>query len=189
MSKLIGSKALINTFFAIGIFLLLGLLSDRLIYTNQQTTEEENQDILGTENSFEVIEVVDGDTVKVQNSSQTFTVRLIGINTPETKDPRKDVECFGKEASDRLTALLDGQTVQLVSDESQLDTDRYDRLLRYVILTDGTNVNYQMIQEGYAYEYTYSEPYKYQSDFKDAQAYAKENKLGLWSDTTCNGSL
>lgn len=178
-------KALINTFFAVMLFLAIGVISE---FSNKPDTKgiDVSSNLEGT---YVVTEVVDGDTIKVQSSTEVYTVRLIGINTPETKDPRKDVECFGKEASDRLTALLDGQTVQLVSDESQLDTDRYDRLLRYVILEDGTNVNYQMIREGFAYEYTYSEPYKYQSDFKDAQAYAKENKLGLWSDTTCNGSL
>jgi len=178
-------KAFINTILAILLFVVVGVISD---ITNKPETK--GIDVVSNyADTYVVTDVVDGDTIKVENNSETFTVRLIGINTPETKDPRKDVECFGKEASDRLTALLDGQTVQLVSDESQLDTDRYDRLLRYVILEVGTNVNYQMIQEGYAYEYTYSEPYKYQSDFKDAQAYAKENKLGLWSDTTCNGSL
>lgn len=178
-------KALLNTFFAVILFLAVGIISD---ISNKPETKGIDVSSI-SEGTHVVTDVVDGDTIKVENSTDSFTVRLIGINTPETKDPRKDVECFGKEASDRLTALLDGQTVQLVSDESQLDTDRYDRLLRYVILEDGTNVNYQMIREGFAYEYTYSEPYKYQSDFKDAQAYAKENKLGLWSDTTCNGSL
>lgn len=180
-------KALINTFLAILLFIGVGVFTE--ILDRPETKGIDNQGILGFENTFIVTDVVDGDTIKVENSTDSFTVRMIGINTPETKDPRKDVECFGKEASDRLTALLDGQTVQLVSDESQLDIDRYDRLLRYVILIDGTNVNYQMIREGFAYEYTYSEPYKYQSDFKDAQAYAKENRFGLWSDTTCNGSL
>ncbi len=138
--------------------------------------------------SAKVIRVVDGDTIRVSLNNQEKTIRLIGINTPETVDPRKEVECFGKEASDKAKELLSGQDIYLESDESQGNTDKYDRLLRYVWLMDGRSFNKLMISQGYAYEYTYDLPYKYQDEFKRAQALAQESKVGLWADTTCGKS-
>jgi micrococcal nuclease len=137
--------------------------------------------------SAQVVKVVDGDTVDVQLNGQVSRLRLIGINTPETVDPRKPVECYGKEASNRAKALLNGQTVLLENDPSQQDRDVYDRLLRYVWFPDGRLFNLQMVAEGYAYEYTYSVPYKYQAQFKQAQQDAQTRQLGLWSPQTCNG--
>lgn len=137
--------------------------------------------------SATVTKVVDGDTIRVSINGESKTIRLIGINTPETVDPRREVECFGKEASNRAKELLTDKTIFLESDDSQGNTDKYDRLLRYVLLEDGTNFNERMIAEGYAYEYTYDLPYKYQSDFKRAQIEARELKKGLWADETCKG--
>jgi micrococcal nuclease len=137
--------------------------------------------------SARVVKVVDGDTLDVDLNGQTVRLRLIGINTPETVDPRSPVECFGREASDRAKQLLNGQTVRLENDPSQQERDRYDRLLRYVWLADGRSFNFEMIVQGYAYEYTYDLPYKYQAQFKQAQAYASTKQLGLWSPQTCSG--
>jgi micrococcal nuclease len=133
--------------------------------------------------------VVDGDTIEVQQGGESIGVRLIGINTPETVDPRKGVECFGKEASSRAKELLSGKKVRLEADVTQDVKDKYGRTLAYVFLEDGTNFNKQMIAEGYAYEYTYASAYKYQSEFKAAEQDAKSNKKGLWGDGTCKGSL
>lgn len=129
---------------------------------------------------YTVVTVIDGDTIDVSKDGQTDRIRLIGIDTPETKDPRKEVECFGVEASQRATELMKGKSVTLEADPSQDNVDKYGRLLRFVFLENGTNVNLQMIKEGYAHEYTYDLPYKYQSDFKLAEAKAKASKLGLW---------
>src|SRR3712207_834205 len=94
------------------------------------------------ENEYEVVKVVDGDTLDVKNKEGiTERLRLIGINTPETVDPRKPVECFGKEASNRAKTLLHGGTVTLEFDPTQDTRDKYGRLLAYVILPDGTNYN------------------------------------------------
>ena len=134
---------------------------------------------------YKVIKVVDGDTVTVDMDGTKETLRLIGINTPETVDPRKPVECFGKEASDKAKEVLNGKSVILENDPTQGERDKYGRLLRYVFLEDGTNFNKLMIAEGYAYEYTYSTPYKYQSEFKEAQKEAEKNKRGLWADDAC----
>jgi micrococcal nuclease len=134
---------------------------------------------------YQVIKVVDGDTLSLSINGQTETIRLIGINTPETVDPRKPVECFGKQASDKAKSLLSGQEVALETDPSQGERDKYDRLLGYIFFSDGTFFNKLMIQEGYAYEYTYNVPYKYQAEFKQSEQEAKLAKRGLWADGAC----
>lgn len=135
---------------------------------------------------YPVIKVVDGDTLAVEIDGKSETIRLIGINTPETVDPRKPVECFGKQASDKAKELLSGKNVRLEKDESQGGYDKYQRLLAYVFLEDGTNFAKYMIQNGYGYEYTYDLPYKYQSEFKQAERQAKTQKRGLWADGVCD---
>jgi micrococcal nuclease len=136
---------------------------------------------------YAVTSVTDGDTIKVNINGKIETLRLIGIDTPETVDPRKVVQCFGKEASTRAKALLTGKKVRLEADSSQNERDKYDRLLRYVFIEDGTFYNQVIIEEGYAHEYTYDLPYKYQAEFKAAEKRAREAGKGLWAADTCNG--
>lgn len=137
---------------------------------------------------YSVTQVVDGDTIKVLMNGKVETIRLIGMDTPETVDPRKPVQCFGQEASARAKDLLSGQRVALEADSSQGDRDKYDRLLRYVYLEDGQMFNKLMISEGYAHEYTYnSNPYKYQLEFQAAEAEARESEYGLWAQSACAG--
>jgi micrococcal nuclease len=131
--------------------------------------------------------VVDGDTIHVLLNNKDVTIRMIGIDTPETVDPRKPVQCFGKEASNHAHQLLDGTTVYLEQDSSQGDYDKYNRLLSYIWMSDGRLFNQVMIAEGYAFEYTYNLPYNYQTQFKDAQRNAQDQQIGLWSPNTCNG--
>ena len=119
----------------------------------------------GTDKLYKVVKVVDGDTISVNIGGVNTSVRMIGIDTPETVDPRKPVQCFGQEASNKAKATLSNQMVYLELDPSQGKYDKYDRLLAYVFLANGTNFNELMIKDGYAYEYTYSTPYKYQSAF------------------------
>lgn len=140
---------------------------------------------------YKVTRVVDGDTIVVNINGQDEKIRLIGVNTPESVDPRRPVECFGLEASNYTKSLLENQSVILESDPTQGDADKYSRLLRYVLLPNAsasgtnTNINLKLIQEGYAHEYTYSKPYKYQSQFKQAQIQAENTQKGLWSTTAC----
>jgi micrococcal nuclease len=136
------------------------------------------------------VRVVDGDTVVVKVDGREETVRLIGIDTPETVDPRKLVECFGREASGRAKELLAvGGPIELEADSSQGERDSTPsrRLLRYVWLPDGEHVNLQMVREGYAHEYTYRVPYKYQAEFRAAEREARDQRRGLWAPETCNG--
>lgn len=137
-------------------------------------------------NLYTVTAVIDGDTIKVALGNEQETLRLIGIDTPETVDPRKPVQCFGKEASAKAKLLLSGKSVRLESDSTQGERDKYHRLLRYVFLEDGTSFNKLMISEGYAHEYTYNTPYKYQAEFKQAQKEAEANKRGLWAADACS---
>lgn len=131
--------------------------------------------------------VIDGDTVDIVIDGEVERFRLIGIDTPETVDPRKPIQCFGKEASQHLTELLSGQIVTIEPDESQGDVDKYDRNLAYLILADGTNVGEKMLSDGFAYEYTYGKPYAHQNNFKIAEQAARDNERGLWSSETCGG--
>jgi micrococcal nuclease len=135
-----------------------------------------------------VVRVVDGDTVDVQLvDGRTERLRLIGIDTPEVVDPRKPVQCFGREASAHAHELLDGQAVALELDPTQGERDIYGRLLAYLWLPDGRNFGEAMIGDGYAHEYTYQLPYAYLDSFKAAQDVAIANQSGLWSASTCAG--
>jgi micrococcal nuclease len=134
---------------------------------------------------YKVVKVIDGDTIDVSIDGKTERIRFIGVDTPETVDPRKSVQCFGKEASAKTKQLLEGNNVVLDSDPTQGDKDKYSRLLRYVYLEDGTFVNKKLIEDGFGFEYTYNIPYKYQSEFKDAQKHAESSKIGLWADNAC----
>ncbi len=131
-----------------------------------------------------VVRVVDGDTVAVQVGGREETVRLIGVDTPETVDPRSPVECFGEEASDRTKALLpEGTAVRLVADAEP--RDRYDRLLAYVYRDDGTFVNLALVEEGFASVLTYPPNVAHEADFTAAAARARDEGRGLWG--ACGG--
>jgi len=132
----------------------------------------------------EVVRVVDGDTVVVRLGGDEDTVRLIGIDTPETVDPRSPVECFGQEASRRTKALLPaGTPVRLVADAEP--RDRYRRLLAYVYRDDGTFVNLALVEEGYASVLTYPPNVAHVGEFTAAAARAREAGRGLWA--ACGG--
>lgn len=133
-----------------------------------------------------VTKVIDGDTIEVMIDGKNEKLRLIGVDTPETVDPQKSVECFGKESSSKANEMLLNKKVKLVGDETQGEKDKYGRLLRYIYREDGVFYNKWIIENGYAHEYTYNKPYKYQTDFKQAEKTARENQLGLWSPEICN---
>lgn len=136
------------------------------------------------EELFEVVKVIDGDTITIKIGGKNETVRLIGIDTPETNDPRTGVQCFGKEATAKLKSVI-GERVAIEKDAGEGDRDKYDRLLAYVYNEEGTLLNRYLIAQGYAYEYTYDDPYKYQKEFKAAEADAKAHLRGLWAPNAC----
>jgi len=131
---------------------------------------------------FKVISIIDGDTIDVSVRGKTERVRLLSVDSPETKDPRKPVQCFGAEATKKLQSMISGKFVKLTSDRTQGDRDKYKRLLRYV--HDGNIfINAEMVKQGYAFSYK-EYPTKYLTEFNSYEKLARENSLGLWS--ACN---
>jgi len=142
-------------------------------------------DVPGSRGPYNVVKVVDGDTIAIDLDGKSETLRLIGIDTPETVDPRKPVECFGLEASNVAKEALAGKRVYIEMDSTQGERDKYGRLLAYVYREDGFFFNKSMILSGYAYEYTYDTSYKYQNEFKEAQKDAEINQRGFWAPGAC----
>lgn len=128
-------------------------------------------------NVVKVIRVIDGDTIEIEGGER---IRYIGVDTPETVDPRKPVQCFGIEASNKNKELVEGKMARLEKDIT--DRDKYNRLLRYVWVGD-TFVNLELIKQGFAYSSSYSPDIKYQDLFVKTQREAREMKRGLWD--TC----
>lgn len=126
-----------------------------------------------------VTRVVDGDTIDVLIDGEEFRVRYIGIDTPETVDPRRPVGCFGVEASQRNHDLVEGMTVGLEKDVSE--TDRFGRLLRYVWVGNEM-VNAALVAEGYATASAFPPDVEYSERFVELQREAREAGLGLWGD-------
>ncbi len=135
---------------------------------------------------FRVLEVADGDTITVDMNGVKETVRFIGVDTPETHDPRKPVQCFGRAAAAFTKDLLDGKEVRLEADPLNTNRDRYGRLLRYVYLADGTLVNTELIRQGYGFAYL-SFPFTKLDEFRDLERQAREQNKGLWSE--CSPTL
>lgn len=132
----------------------------------------------------EVVRVVDGDTIEVRIDGRQATLRYIGVDTPESVDPRQPVQWLGKEASEKNAELVGGKTVQLEKDVSE--TDRFGRLLRYVWVDDKM-VNEELVRLGYTQVVTYPPDVKYQDRFLAAQREAREAGRGLWSNPDCIG--
>lgn len=132
---------------------------------------------------WHVEHVVDGDTINVTLGDKKETVRFIGIDTPETHDPRKPVQCFGEAAAAHSKALLEGKNVRLEPDPTNSDRDKYRRLLRYVYLPDGTLVNARLIADGYAFAYTIF-PFTRLDEFRGLESEARTANRGLWAG--CN---
>jgi len=134
---------------------------------------------------YTIAHFVDGDTVAVNMNGITETVRFIGIDTPETHKPNTPVQCYGPAAAaytqNRIKAT--GSKVRLVADSLDTNRDRYNRLLRYVYLTDGANLDQELVAKGYAFAYV-SFPFTKSDAFSAAQTNAREQKLGLWGN--CN---
>jgi endonuclease YncB( thermonuclease family) len=122
-----------------------------------------------------VIKVIDGDTIEIEGGKK---VRYIGMNTPETHDPRRGVQCFGKEAAAKNKELVEGKEITMVKDVSE--TDKYKRLLRFVYV-DGIFVNDYLVRQGFAFATTYPPDVGFADQFKAAEQEARENNRGLWN--------
>lgn len=136
-----------------------------------------------------VLAAVDGDTLKVLvGYGQEIDVRLIGIDTPETKRPGTPIECGGPQASATMHRLADRRRITLVTDPSQDRFDRYGRLLAYAVRSDGLNLNQAMIRRGWADVYVYNNnPFSQVKTFRRAEQQAKAQGRGVWS--LCHGDF
>ncbi|MBI2022841.1 thermonuclease family protein [Candidatus Daviesbacteria bacterium] len=188
----------ITVFVLSGFLFWSGLKSE--LFKPQQTTVTQTSEppqtkqILGektksappsqSQETAQVTKVIDGDTIEVEKNGQRFKLRYIGVNTPETVDPRRKVECFGKQASAENKRLVENTEVFLEKDVSE--TDRFGRLLRYVYLKldDGNLlfVNDYLVRQGFAYASSFPPDVKYSERFRLAQKEAEENRRGLWAE-------
>jgi micrococcal nuclease len=130
-----------------------------------------------TRTTVRVVEVVDGDTIRVDLHGEETPVRLIGIDTPEKDGPYTDVECFGEQATRYTAETLDGRDVELEFDVER--TDRFDRILAYVWV-DGGLFNERILREGYAVLATFPPNVRYVDRFTTAQRRARDEQAGLW---------
>lgn len=124
---------------------------------------------------------VDGDTIAVKMGDKVESIRMIGIDTPETHKPNAPVQCYGVAASSYTKNIIGSSKVRLEADEKSTNRDRYDRLLRYVYLPDGRLVAKELIQNGYGFAYT-DFPFTKSTEFVTAQAEAKAANKGLWGN-------
>ncbi len=133
----------------------------------------------GDSATLQVVRVIDGDTIQVCCMfGDRVTVRYVGVDTPEIHHPMKGVERAGKEAAEANRKLVDGKTVRLEFDVQQVD--RYNRLLAYVYLKDGTFVNAWLVENGYGVVMTIPPNVKHQELFLRLQREAREAGRGLW---------
>lgn len=138
------------------------------------------------EGPYPVTRVIDGDTVVVRRGSRQESVRLIGIDAPETGMGTRPYECFSLEATLELERLLEHQNVMLVFDDSQGVRDEYSRLLAYMVRPDGTDVGAELLQNGYVYEFTFRTPYARQDAYWALEQEARQNRVNLWNEAVCS---
>lgn len=151
--------------------------------SNQETHSSANKQQLTNPSGVALIpaivtNVVDGDTLDVKINGKTERIRLLLVDTPETKHPNKPVQPFGPEASEFTTTTLLGKQVGLEKDVSE--RDRYGRILAYVWI-DGNMHNEALIEKGLARVAVFPPDTKYVDEFRAKQREAQESGIGIWS--------
>ncbi len=140
-------------------------------------TSQDNND------TCKVIRVIDGDTIEVDIDNKIETVRLIGIDTPESKHNDSLRNCKeGEIASNYLASRLTGETVTLEYDVNKYD--RYNRLLAYVYLGD-EEINITLLELGYARVMIVDPNNKKEKTYMELQEKAKSEKIGFWANPSC----
>lgn len=181
--------------------ILLILLSIVLLYiSNKQKINNENyidqnsNSILKKLEKVKLIKIIDGDTIKVKSlyTLQEFKIRLIGIDTPETKENKKLLRDITKNNQTKDEIIRMGITSKEFTKNLLLNSkylyleydiqiyDKYNRRLAYVYLENGQMLNYILVREGYAKVYTIPPNVKYQDKLLEAQRIAIKEKKGLW---------
>lgn len=130
-----------------------------------------------------VTKVFDGDTILVEQNGKEITVRLIGVDTPETSRPETPVQFYGPEAADFTRRSLEGRQATLefeAPDRPGGSVDQYGRTLAYVITGDGKNFNLELVRLGYGRVFD-KYPFQYQREFGQAERAAQKASLGIWN--------
>jgi len=137
-----------------------------------------------------VLKVVDGDTIDVRDDVRgRLRIRVLGIDTPETKKPGYTVGCFGPEATAFAKANLLGQQVAVQADPTQDRTDRYGRTLAYLVRADGWDYSVEVVRAGMALSYIYDgDPVERYAAIAAAQREAENAGRGLWG-APCYGNI
>jgi micrococcal nuclease len=126
---------------------------------------------------------IDGDTISVKMNGKAESVRMIGVDTPETHKPNTPVQCYGPAASAYTKNLIGDNKVRLEADPTNQNRDRYNRLLRYVYLPNNKLVNRELVANGYGFAYT-SFPFQKKAEFVTLEKQAKDAAKGLWGNCT-----
>lgn len=133
---------------------------------------------------FAVVKVVDGDTVDINVSDGEYSntrVRLLGVDTPETKNSRWGEMYFGREASEKVKELVLGEEVMVLVDTVSVSRDKYGRLLCYLKLEDGTILNEYLVAEGLGYADSRFD-HSFYKKYLSLQKKARKEKMGLWEN-------
>lgn len=130
---------------------------------------------------YSIDHFIDGDTIAVKMNGKSESVRLIGVDTPETHKPNTPVQCYGPAAAAFTKNLIGSQQVRLQADSLSTGRDRYNRLLRYVYLPDGRLVEAELIKNGYGFAYTQF-PFAKSAEFVQYQDKASSSHKGLWGN-------
>ncbi|MBL8159685.1 thermonuclease family protein [Candidatus Saccharibacteria bacterium] len=167
----------------------LGLVLAFIVFTLAQSLEGKGPftpDDPAPPGQYTVIDVADGDTIYVSMDGIRESIRLVGVDTPETHHPSKPAQCYGTEATQFTRNLVKGKPVKLVADTKQPNRDKYGRLLRYVFLQDGRELNELLVTGGYAFVTNFNTEKK--KEFRQLQEAAKNSRTGLWGACTVKES-
>lgn len=176
----IGASPLEFTFTVVLFLAIIGVWTYDPDYKDAYNYENTAVESSSYDGPFEVVKVVDGDTVKLLIGEEVTTVRLIGIDTPESVHPDKEKNVpEGKLASDHTKELLDDELVYV--EYGQESHDRYGRALAYLYLDEQTMVNARILEDGYAKVYTIKPNDKYEDYFLRLEEEARSGNAGLWS--------
>jgi micrococcal nuclease len=165
------------------LLLLVGFIAQRygLVEDTSQKVAESDP------GRYSVTRFIDGDTFAIDMNGTKETVRMIGVDTPETHKPNTPVQCYGPAAAAYTKNLIGKQTVRLQADPTNQNRDRYGRLLRYVYLPDNKLVQKELIAGGYGFAYT-SFPFQKKDEFVTAEKQAEQGAKGLWGNCTVTDS-
>jgi micrococcal nuclease len=130
---------------------------------------------------YSINHFIDGDTIAVNMNGKSESVRFVGVDTPETHKPNTPVQCYGPAAAAFTKSTIGTGKVRLESDPLSTNRDRYNRLLRYVYLPDGTLLNEKLIQQGYGFYYPYF-PFSKSKQFAADEQAAIAARIGLWAN-------